>query len=107
MFVLVFVLLLGGAVALLPVFAKDVLHVGAAGLGVLRGAPGTGTVLGISLAALGSGVVASEPKKIRTIAIHPDQPVVADAAPSSMSAAAAPARPAPAPAPCTAPCTTA
>jgi hypothetical protein len=48
--------------------------------------------------ALGSGVVGSEPKKVRTIAIHPDQPV-ADAAPSTMSAAAAPARPAPAPAP--------
>jgi hypothetical protein len=48
--------------------------------------------------ALGSGVVGSEPKKVRTIAIHPDQPVV-DAAPSSMSAAAAPARPTPAPAP--------
>jgi hypothetical protein len=47
-------------------------------------------------AVLGSGVVGSEPKKVRTIAIHPDQPV-ADAAPSSMSAAAAPARPAPAP----------
>src|SRR4029079_18307514 len=49
-------------------------------------------------AALGSGVVGSEPKKVRTIAIHPDQPV-ADAAPSSMSSAAAPARSAPAPAP--------
>src|SRR5262245_42443208 len=48
--------------------------------------------------ALGSGVVGSEPKKVRTIAIHPDQPAV-DSAPSSMSAAAAPARPAPAPAP--------
>ena len=48
--------------------------------------------------ALGSGVVGSEPKKVRTIAIHPDQPV-ADAAPSTMSAAAAPARPAPALAP--------
>jgi hypothetical protein len=46
--------------------------------------------------ALGSGVVGSEPKKVRTIAIHPDQPV-ADAAPSSMSAATAPAKPAPAP----------
>lgn len=46
--------------------------------------------------ALGSGVVGSEPKKVRTIAIHPDQPV-ADAAPSSMSAAAAPAKSAPAP----------
>ena len=46
-------------------------------------------------AALGSGVVGSEPKKVRTIAIHPDQPV-ADAGPTSMSAAVAPARPAPA-----------
>jgi hypothetical protein len=48
--------------------------------------------------ALGSGVVGSEPKKVRTIAIHPDQPV-ADAAPSSMSSAAAAARSAPVPAP--------
>lgn len=40
-------------------------------------------------AALGNGVVASEPKKVRTIAIHPDQPVGADAGASSMSAAAA------------------
>ncbi|HET8973283.1 MAG TPA: SPOR domain-containing protein, partial [Pseudolabrys sp.] len=47
-------------------------------------------------AALGSGVVGSEPKKVRTIAIHPDQPV-ADAVPSTMSAAAAPGRPAPTP----------
>jgi hypothetical protein len=47
-------------------------------------------------APLGSGVVAGEPKKVRTIAIHPDQPV-ADAMPSSMSAAAAPAAPTPAP----------
>jgi SPOR domain len=45
--------------------------------------------------ALGSGVIGNEPKKVRTIAIRPDQPV-ADAAPSTMSAAAAPA-PAPAP----------
>ena len=29
----------------------------------------------------GSGVIGSEPKKVRTIAIHPDQPVVADATP--------------------------
>ena len=44
-------------------------------------------------AALGSGVVAGEPKKIRTIAIRPDQSAVADAMPSSpLGAAAAPAR---------------
>ncbi|WP_281177499.1 MFS transporter [Sphingomonas taxi] len=37
--------LLGGATALLPVFAKDVLHVGAAELGILRAAPAVGAVL--------------------------------------------------------------
>ncbi|MBI3544308.1 MAG: MFS transporter, partial [Deltaproteobacteria bacterium] len=34
-----FAALLGGAVALLPIFAKDILHVGATGLGWLRAAP--------------------------------------------------------------------
>lgn len=54
---------------------------------------------------MGSGVVASEPKKIRTIAIHPDQAVVADAAPTSPSPplAAAPSRAAPAAQPPAAP----
>ena len=36
--------LFGGAVALLPVYAKDVLMVGPAGLGVLRAAPAAGAV---------------------------------------------------------------
>ncbi len=50
--------------------------------------------------ALGSGVVAGEPKKVRTIAIHPDQSAAADAMPSSpLGAAAAPARAAPPPPP--------
>ncbi len=40
-----FAVLLGGAVALMPVFAKDILGVGATGLGILRGAPGTGAVI--------------------------------------------------------------
>jgi hypothetical protein len=40
-----FGVLLGGAVALLPVFAKDVLDVGPAGLGVLRSAPAVGALL--------------------------------------------------------------
>jgi MFS family permease len=35
----------GGATALLPIFAKDVLHVGAVGLGILRAAPAAGAVL--------------------------------------------------------------
>lgn len=46
-----FAVLLGGAVALLPVYAKDVLHVGPAGLGILRAAPGVGAAfMGIILA---------------------------------------------------------
>ena len=40
-----FAVLFGGAVALLPVFAKDVLEVGPAGLGVLRAAPAAGALL--------------------------------------------------------------
>jgi MFS family permease len=40
-----FAVLLGGAVALLPIYAREILHVGATGLGVLRGAPGVGAVL--------------------------------------------------------------
>jgi MFS family permease len=37
-----FAVLLGGAVALLPVFASDILHVGATGMGMLRSAPAVG-----------------------------------------------------------------
>lgn len=40
-----FAVLFGGAAALLPIFAADVLHVGPAGLGALRTAPGLGAVL--------------------------------------------------------------
>ena len=39
-----FAVLLGGAVALLPVYARDVLEVGPWGLGLLRAAPGVGAV---------------------------------------------------------------
>ena len=39
-----FAVLLGGAVALLPIFANDVLHVGAWGLGLLRSAPAVGAL---------------------------------------------------------------
>jgi MFS family permease len=46
-----FAVLLGGATALLPVFARDVLHVGAEGFGVLRAAPAIGaTAIGLYLA---------------------------------------------------------
>ena len=40
-----FAVLLGGAVALLPMFAKDILHAGPWGLGLLRSAPAAGAVL--------------------------------------------------------------
>ena len=39
-----FAVLLGGAVALLPVYAREILHIGAMGLGILRSAPGLGAV---------------------------------------------------------------
>jgi hypothetical protein len=39
-----FAVLLGGAVALLPIFAKDILHVDAWGLGLLRSAPAVGAL---------------------------------------------------------------
>src|SRR5215208_1438409 len=39
-----FAVLLGGAVALLPVFAKDILSVGPLGLGLLRSAPSVGAM---------------------------------------------------------------
>jgi MFS family permease len=41
--------LFGGAVALLPVFARSVLHVGPTGLGVLRAAPAIGALLAAAL----------------------------------------------------------
>ncbi len=43
-----FAVLLGGAVALLPIFANDILHAGPRGLGLLRAAPGIGA-LSVSL----------------------------------------------------------
>jgi MFS family permease len=40
-----FAVLLGGAVALLPVYARDILHIGPVGLGILRSAPAVGAAL--------------------------------------------------------------
>lgn len=40
-----FAVLLGGAVALMPIYAEDVLHVGESGLGALRAAPALGALL--------------------------------------------------------------
>jgi MFS family permease len=44
-----FAVLLGGAAALLPIYARDILHTGPQGLGLLRSAPGIGA-LAMSLA---------------------------------------------------------
>jgi MFS family permease len=44
-----FAVLLGGAVALLPIYASDILHVGVVGLGLLRAAPAIGAVLMIGI----------------------------------------------------------
>ena len=40
-----FAVLLGGAVALMPIYAKDILELGPTGLGLLRAAPGIGAVM--------------------------------------------------------------
>jgi MFS family permease len=46
-----FAVLLGGSVALLPIFAQDILHAGPRGLGILRAAPALGALtISISLA---------------------------------------------------------
>jgi MFS family permease len=40
-----FAVLFGGTIALLPVFAKDILHVGPIGLGIMNAAPTTGALI--------------------------------------------------------------
>ena len=40
-----FAVLFGGATAMLPVFSKDILHVDATGMGILKAAQGVGTIL--------------------------------------------------------------
>ena len=40
-----FAVLFGGATAMMPIYASDVLHVGPIGYGILRSAPGTGAAL--------------------------------------------------------------
>jgi MFS family permease len=47
-----FAVLLGGATAMLPVFARDILHVGTEGLGLMRGAPAVGAALVAGLFAI-------------------------------------------------------
>ena len=46
-----FAVLLGGATALLPIYARDILHTGPVGLGILRAAPAVGAlVMSVALA---------------------------------------------------------
>jgi MFS family permease len=40
-----FAVLLGGAVAILPIYASDILHLDAVGLGLMRAAPGVGAIV--------------------------------------------------------------
>ncbi|HEX4377006.1 MAG TPA: MFS transporter [Steroidobacteraceae bacterium] len=47
-----FAVLFGGATALLPIYASDVLHIGPVGLGLLRTAPGAGAALTAGLLTL-------------------------------------------------------
>jgi len=47
-----FSVLFGGAVALLPVYQKDILHVSDVGFGILRAAPGIGALLTLGLLTL-------------------------------------------------------
>ncbi len=46
-----FAVLFGGAMAMLPIFASDILQVGPGGLGLMRTAPSIGALLAMSLAA--------------------------------------------------------
>ena len=47
-----FAVLFGGSVALLPIFASDILHTGPAGLGLMRAAPSIGAALTAALLAV-------------------------------------------------------
>ena len=44
-----FAVLFGGAVAILPIFAAEILHVGPTGLGALRAAPAIGAVVDVGV----------------------------------------------------------
>lgn len=46
-----FAVLFGGAVALLPIFAQDILKVGSEGFGILRAAPAVGSIITMLAAA--------------------------------------------------------
>jgi MFS family permease len=64
-----FAVFFGGAVALLPIFAKDVLHVGATGLGLLRAAPAVGAILISLLLAVTPVVRRNGPVMLASVAL--------------------------------------
>ncbi len=60
-----FAVLFGGATALLPIFASDVLHIGPVGLGLLRSAPGMGAAPRRELLALAPDRAPRRPHDVR------------------------------------------
>jgi MFS family permease len=60
-----FAVLLGGATALLPIYAKDILFTGSLGLGILRSAPAVGA-LAMSLLLCGGALILL-PRRIRAL----------------------------------------
>jgi MFS family permease len=64
-----FAVLFGGALALLPVYARDILHVGPVGLGLLRSAPAVGALVGGALLARRPTNENAGPRLLQAIAL--------------------------------------
>jgi MFS family permease len=64
-----FAVFFGGAVALLPIFAKDILHVGPTGLGLLRAAPAIGAILVSAILAASPVVRRNGPVMLASVAM--------------------------------------
>ena len=80
-----FAVLLGGATALLPIYARDILHTGPWGLGLLRSMPAVGAVL---MAMLARPPTARPPRRPRACS----RPWRSSASPPSSSASRAACR---------------
>jgi MFS family permease len=65
-----FAVLLGGATALLPMFAKDILHVGPWGLGLLRAAPAVGALVASFALAVWPITRRAGPKMLSAVAVY-------------------------------------
>ncbi len=61
-----FAVLLGGVTALLPVYARDILHVGPEGFGILRAAPSAGAISPASSWPRGRSKIARGPENVRS-----------------------------------------